>query len=274
MDVDVLARRRDRGRRRGRRRHGRRQHEPRDRPGRAEALRHPLRRRARARSRAREVLRGARAAHGLPDLDRDRRAHRRRPRLRGRRGRPRSSLMYVARSCGGGKVGANLARILLRVGPRGDADRAARATASPRSRRSSSTSSSAATRPSSSSSSAPASSARRTSSLAVTGDDEDNLVICQLAKEKYDVPKVIARVNDPRNQAALRPARHLADDLRDLEHHGADRARGARARARPPARAAAREPRDRRGADRRRTRRRRQARREARAARRARASSP
>ncbi|MFL6017417.1 MAG: potassium channel family protein, partial [Gaiellaceae bacterium] len=37
--------------------------------------------------------------------------------------------------------------------------------------------------------------------LAVTGDDEDNLVICQLAKEHYGVPKVIARVNDPRNQA-------------------------------------------------------------------------
>ena len=37
--------------------------------------------------------------------------------------------------------------------------------------------------------------------LAVTGDDEDNLVICQLAKERYGVPKVIARVNDPRNQA-------------------------------------------------------------------------
>jgi trk system potassium uptake protein TrkA len=37
--------------------------------------------------------------------------------------------------------------------------------------------------------------------LAVTGDDEDNIVICQLAKEKYVVPKVIARVNDPRNQA-------------------------------------------------------------------------
>ena len=36
--------------------------------------------------------------------------------------------------------------------------------------------------------------------LAVTGDDEDNLIICQLAKEKYGVPKVIARVNDPRNQ--------------------------------------------------------------------------
>jgi trk system potassium uptake protein len=36
--------------------------------------------------------------------------------------------------------------------------------------------------------------------LALTGDDEDNLVISQIAKEKYGVPKVIARVNDPRNQ--------------------------------------------------------------------------
>src|SRR2546429_9786046 len=37
--------------------------------------------------------------------------------------------------------------------------------------------------------------------LALTGDDEDNMVIAQIAKEKYSVPKVIARVNDPRNQA-------------------------------------------------------------------------
>jgi trk system potassium uptake protein TrkA len=37
--------------------------------------------------------------------------------------------------------------------------------------------------------------------LALTGDDEDNMIIGQLAKEKYGVPKVIARVNDPRNQA-------------------------------------------------------------------------
>jgi trk system potassium uptake protein len=36
--------------------------------------------------------------------------------------------------------------------------------------------------------------------LAVTGDDEDNLIICQLASEGYRVPKVVARVNDPRNQ--------------------------------------------------------------------------
>jgi trk system potassium uptake protein TrkA len=36
--------------------------------------------------------------------------------------------------------------------------------------------------------------------VAVTGDDEDNIVICQLAREAYGVPKVVARVNDPRNQ--------------------------------------------------------------------------
>ena len=37
--------------------------------------------------------------------------------------------------------------------------------------------------------------------VAATGDDEDNIIICQLAREKYGVSKVIARVNDPRNQA-------------------------------------------------------------------------
>jgi trk system potassium uptake protein TrkA len=37
--------------------------------------------------------------------------------------------------------------------------------------------------------------------VAVTGDDEDNVIICQLAREKYGVETVIARVNDPRNQA-------------------------------------------------------------------------
>jgi trk system potassium uptake protein TrkA len=36
--------------------------------------------------------------------------------------------------------------------------------------------------------------------VAVTGDDEDNIVICQLARERYGVQKVIARVNDPRNE--------------------------------------------------------------------------
>jgi len=36
--------------------------------------------------------------------------------------------------------------------------------------------------------------------VAVTGDDEDNMVICQMAREHFGAPKVIARVNDPRNQ--------------------------------------------------------------------------
>jgi trk system potassium uptake protein len=36
--------------------------------------------------------------------------------------------------------------------------------------------------------------------VAVTGDDEDNMVICQIAREQYGVQKVIARANDPRNQ--------------------------------------------------------------------------
>ena len=36
--------------------------------------------------------------------------------------------------------------------------------------------------------------------VAVTGDDEDNLVICQMAKRKFGVPRTIARVNDPKNE--------------------------------------------------------------------------
>jgi trk system potassium uptake protein TrkA len=35
--------------------------------------------------------------------------------------------------------------------------------------------------------------------IAVTGDDEDNLVICQMAKARFKVPQTIARVNNPRN---------------------------------------------------------------------------
>src|SRR5665809_105204 len=35
--------------------------------------------------------------------------------------------------------------------------------------------------------------------VAVTGDDEDNLLICQVAREKYGVVRVVARCNNPRN---------------------------------------------------------------------------
>ena len=141
------------------------------------------------------LLRRARASHRVPDEDRDRHPRRGRPGVRDPAG---ARLMYVV-VAGGGKVGANVARSLLRLGnevtlieqrrdrferleeefehqvQRGDAtelfvlERAG------------------ITRP-------------PDIMLALTGDDEDNMVICQLAKEKYGVPKVIARVNDPRNQ--------------------------------------------------------------------------
>lgn len=40
--------------------------------------------------------------------------------------------------------------------------------------------------------------------VAVTGDDEDNLVSCQLAKNHFGVPRTIARVNNPKNEPLFR----------------------------------------------------------------------
>src|SRR5438128_11640504 len=40
--------------------------------------------------------------------------------------------------------------------------------------------------------------------VAVTGEDPANLVICQLAKWKCKVPRVIARVNDPKNEIVFK----------------------------------------------------------------------
>ncbi|HEX4207864.1 MAG TPA: TrkA family potassium uptake protein [Ktedonobacteraceae bacterium] len=36
--------------------------------------------------------------------------------------------------------------------------------------------------------------------IAVTGEDEDNLVICQVAKKRFNVGRTIARLNNPRNE--------------------------------------------------------------------------
>ena len=36
--------------------------------------------------------------------------------------------------------------------------------------------------------------------IAVTGDDEDNIIIGQVARDHFGVENVVARVNDPRNQ--------------------------------------------------------------------------
>lgn len=40
--------------------------------------------------------------------------------------------------------------------------------------------------------------------VAVTGDDEDNLVTCQLGKKYFKVPKAIARINNPKNERVFR----------------------------------------------------------------------
>jgi trk system potassium uptake protein len=42
--------------------------------------------------------------------------------------------------------------------------------------------------------------ARAELAIAVTGDDEDNLMICQMAKKKFGVKRTIARINNPKNE--------------------------------------------------------------------------
>jgi trk system potassium uptake protein TrkA len=60
--------------------------------------------------------------------------------------------------------------------------------------------------------------------IAVSGDDEDNMLFCQVAKEKYLCDRVIARVNNPRNHEHFRllgiqPAVSATDlILRLIEH--------------------------------------------------------
>lgn len=40
--------------------------------------------------------------------------------------------------------------------------------------------------------------------IAVTDEDEDNLVACQVAKHKFNVPRTISRINNPRNEALFK----------------------------------------------------------------------
>ena len=40
--------------------------------------------------------------------------------------------------------------------------------------------------------------------VAVTGDDADNLVACQVAKHKFKVPRTIARIRNPKNQVLFK----------------------------------------------------------------------
>ncbi len=60
--------------------------------------------------------------------------------------------------------------------------------------------------------------------IAVTGDDEDNILICQVAREKYGVERFVARCNNPRNLEhfellGVKPAVSATDlILRLIEH--------------------------------------------------------
>jgi trk system potassium uptake protein len=66
--------------------------------------------------------------------------------------------------------------------------------------------------------------------IAVTGDDEDNMLISQVAKEKYLVEHTIARVNNPRNLEhfellGIRPVVSATDLIlrlieHEVPHHG------------------------------------------------------
>ena len=40
--------------------------------------------------------------------------------------------------------------------------------------------------------------------LAVTGEDQDNLVACQVAKHVFNVPRTVARINNPKNELIFR----------------------------------------------------------------------
>ena len=40
--------------------------------------------------------------------------------------------------------------------------------------------------------------------IAVTGEDEDNLVACQVAKHKFNVPFTIARIRNPKNETLFK----------------------------------------------------------------------
>ncbi len=66
--------------------------------------------------------------------------------------------------------------------------------------------------------------ARADMCIAVTGDDEDNILICQVAREKYGVERIIARCNNPRNLQhfkllGIEPAVSATDLILNLIEH-------------------------------------------------------
>jgi len=60
--------------------------------------------------------------------------------------------------------------------------------------------------------------------IAATDQDEDNLVACQVAKYRFNVPKTIARINNPRNERIFRQlgidrtvsqVKHMLEDIEE-----------------------------------------------------------
>ena len=140
----------------------------------------------------------------------------------------RASLMYVL-IVGGGKVGLNLARELIAKGHEVtliEGDRRATCASS----RSSSTPSSTATAPSCGCSSAPGIQ-RADLVVAVTGDDEDNILICQVAQGEVPLRPDHRPLQQPAEPPALQAARHRAGGQRDGPDPEPHRARGAAATA-------------------------------------------
>ncbi len=40
--------------------------------------------------------------------------------------------------------------------------------------------------------------------VAATGEDDDNLTFCQIARARFDVPRTVARINNPQNESLFR----------------------------------------------------------------------
>src|SRR3954451_11737484 len=201
---------RDRARRHLHRVDRRRQHEPHDRPDRQAWLRRPSRRGADHGPGPGRLVRRAGARDDLPDEDRDRAVHH----CGGR-------LMYAI-IAGGGKVGWNLARELMGKGHEVtliESDRNRYLTIEQElehvAQYGDATELWVLER---------AGIARAELVVAVTGDDEDNILICQIAREKYLCDRIIARVNNPRNRRwfellDIQPAVSATDlILRLIEH--------------------------------------------------------
>src|SRR3954449_7453878 len=188
----------------------RRQHEPHDRPDRQAWLRRPSRRGADHGPGPGRLVRRAGARDDLPDQDRHRAVHHR-----------GGGLMYAI-IAGGGKVGWNLARELMGKGHEVtliESDRNRYLTIEQElehvAQYGDATELWVLER---------AGIQRAELVVAVTGDDEDNILICQIAREKYLCERIIARVNNPRNLAhfkllGIQPAVSATDlILRLIEH--------------------------------------------------------